>query len=276
MAAILEVRYALPELVTLIAKASAKGKSGDALYKQVIEDTAKMNMPHFPEKVGGCFIAGTLVHTDQGMKPIEQIRIGDRVLSQPEGGGERVYKQVVNTFNYDDKEIWVVKYTLVAEDYLKGKKPIHHLYATANHPFWVEGLGWTTAEELSADQQLQLADGGIAIVQQVWPVWRTPVAGLGWVRTDILGMPDATEAHIVDFRGGCDLWAYPLFRKHEAVVPLSGLGNVDTTIFDHAEMCNIYERADRNFKTRVYSLEVEDCHTYYVGEEGVWVHNRNC
>ncbi|HND80462.1 MAG TPA: hypothetical protein PLS39_08555 [Accumulibacter sp.] len=27
------------------------------------------------------------------------------------------------------------------------------------------------------------------------------------------------------------------------------------------------------FKLPVYSLEVEDFHTYYVGELGVWVHN---
>jgi len=232
------------------------------------------NGKHFPEQVGGCFIAGTLVHTDQGLKPIEKIRIGDRVLSQPEGGGERVYKQVVNTFTYDDKEIWVVKYTLAAEAHMKRDKPIHHLYATANHPFWVDGEGWTAAEELSADQQLQLADGGVATVQQVWRVWRTPAAGMGWVRADILGMPDATEAHIVNFSAGCDLWAYPLRRRHDATVPYSWFGDDACKVFDNEEMESIYESDDRNFRARVYNLEVEDCHTYYVGEEGVWVRNR--
>lgn len=29
-------------------------------------------------------------------------------------------------------------------------------------------------------------------------------------------------------------------------------------------------------KARVYNFEVEDFHTYYVGEMGVWVHNANC
>ena len=29
-------------------------------------------------------------------------------------------------------------------------------------------------------------------------------------------------------------------------------------------------------KLPVYNLEVEDFHTYYVGEYGVWVHNQNC
>ena len=29
------------------------------------------------------------------------------------------------------------------------------------------------------------------------------------------------------------------------------------------------------YKTTVYNIEVEDFHTYYVGEAGVWVHNKN-
>ena len=30
---------------------------------------------------------------------------------------------------------------------------------------------------------------------------------------------------------------------------------------------------DDNFKTTVYNIEVEDFHTYFVGELGIWVHN---
>ncbi|MDP3799333.1 MAG: hypothetical protein Q8R06_19690, partial [Polaromonas sp.] len=35
-----------------------------------------------------CFAAGTLVHTDQGPLPIEKVRVGTKVLSQPENGGK--------------------------------------------------------------------------------------------------------------------------------------------------------------------------------------------
>ena len=46
-----------------------------------------------PEKIGmclgnGCFIAGTLVTTRSGFKPIEEIKIGDYVLSRNEETGE--------------------------------------------------------------------------------------------------------------------------------------------------------------------------------------------
>lgn len=37
-----------------------------------------------------------------------------------------------------------------------------------------------------------------------------------------------------------------------------------------------YEMQDPYLKLPVYNLEVEDFHTYYVGEHGVWVHNENC
>ena len=33
---------------------------------------------------------------------------------------------------------------------------------------------------------------------------------------------------------------------------------------------------DPYFRTTVYNFEVEDFHTYYVGPNGVWVHNIGC
>ncbi len=35
----------------------------------------------------------------------------------------------------------------------------------------------------------------------------------------------------------------------------------------------ILESEDPRLKTRVYNIEVEDFHTYYVGKHGGWVHN---
>ncbi|HNE92343.1 MAG TPA: Hint domain-containing protein, partial [Agitococcus sp.] len=45
------------------------------------------------------FVAGTLVHTDKGLVPIEQLQVGDMVLSKHESGqGEKAYKRVISTF----------------------------------------------------------------------------------------------------------------------------------------------------------------------------------
>lgn len=74
---------------------------GKTLWEKVA-DAAKKNTN---ENAVGCFVAGTLVHTKEGLGPIEQIKVGDYVLSKPEeGGGETAYKRVVNTFEFEDKK----------------------------------------------------------------------------------------------------------------------------------------------------------------------------
>ena len=46
------------------------------------------------------FVAGTLVHTDKGLVPIQELKVGDKVLSRDEHNpdGELAYKRVLNTF----------------------------------------------------------------------------------------------------------------------------------------------------------------------------------
>ncbi len=271
---------------------------------------------------GGCFVAGTMVHTDKGLVPIEQIKIGDRVLSQPEQGGELAYKQVVKTLVLEDKEVWVVKFGF--EFPQPDWHVTHHLYATGNHPFWVEGnperrkrKGWIAAQKLASGDKIRLASGELACVKHVWPVVRTPVKGLGWVTTALAGW-DGREAdpfgtigdeggQIVDFRDGCNLWKYAsasnkaFLAEHghlaldrdnlEGVPYFEGFGfdtkeNIanDPKIvvepgegpFNGLEMYDILASKNPGFTTRVYNLEVEDFHTYYVGELGVWVHNLDC
>lgn len=45
-----------------------------------------------------CFVAGTLVTTEDGFKPIEEIEVGDRVLSKNEITGEVETKTVTKTY----------------------------------------------------------------------------------------------------------------------------------------------------------------------------------
>jgi len=54
---------------------------------------------------GACFAKGTLVHTKEGLVPIEQIKVGDWVLSKPENGGEQAYKRVLQTFAHPPERI---------------------------------------------------------------------------------------------------------------------------------------------------------------------------
>lgn len=218
------------------------------------------------------FIAGPLVHTDQGLVPIEQIKVGDLVLSQPEEQGERAYRKVTQTFVHDDAPIWVVKYMLIDGDvpyghpkYMPRDETLYHCYVTGNHPFWVEGTGWTPVEELKQYQVLELASGQHAEVKLIWPVIRSLEPGFGRVCSNMYA--EGQEVHIVDFRNGSNLWKYQWHKHDEAPVPYQA----GYPIEDIGEIPGIEDGDDALFKTRVYNIEVEDFHTYYIGDLGVWV-----
>ncbi len=213
--------------------------SGDALYKKSCKWQSRPKKPAV-----ACFVAGTLVHTKDGLKPIEQIKVGDYVLSKHENGkGGKAYKRVVNTFVHENQVVREISYATLGGGY-DG-----YLTVTDNHPFWVVGIGWTRADLAEPGQELELADGTRAIAYANCPVFRTPKPGIGWCSS-------YGDIHST----GCN-FDYINRKTLENQVP------VDSEI--------LYSD-DPYLKLRVYNFEVEDFHTYYVGEIGVWVHNADC
>ena len=135
-----------------------------------------------------CFVAGTLVTTEDGQEPIEEIEVGDKVLSEDETTGEVAVKTVTETYiNETDELIHIC---------VNGET----ISATPTHPFYVDKLGWTLARSLRAGDVLVLSNGELVTVE--------------WVQHEILESP-----------------------------------------------------------IKVYNFEVEDFHTYFVGENRVLVHN---
>ena len=68
-----------------------------------------------------CFVEGTLVLTELGYKPIEEIEIGDVVLTH-----NNVWKKVVHTMTNEANKLYRIK-CIPSED----------IHCTANHPFYV-------------------------------------------------------------------------------------------------------------------------------------------
>ena len=135
-----------------------------------------------------CFIEGTLVATNAGLVPIEEIQPGDYVWATDEETGETALKEVVQTFRNETEE-WVhVK--------VNGEE----ITCTPMHPFYVPKKGWTSAVDLRAGDILVMLNGEYVVVEQV--------------QHELLESPETT-----------------------------------------------------------YNFEVEDYHTYYVGEKSVLVHN---
>ena len=93
-----------------------------------------------------CFVEGTLVVTEDGGKPIEEIKAGDYVYSTDPETGENEYKEVLRTFRKESD--------VIIHIFVNGEE----IETTPVHPFWVVDE-WVSAKDLEAGDILTLADG---------------------------------------------------------------------------------------------------------------------
>lgn len=94
-----------------------------------------------------CFAAGTLVATEDGSKPIEDIQVGDRVWSSDEITGETALHEVTETFKR------------FSDETLQLKIGDEIIITTPEHPFWVEETGWTAAKDLRRGDSVRTLSG---------------------------------------------------------------------------------------------------------------------
>ena len=83
-----------------------------------------------------CFVAGTPVMTELGLRPIESIRTGDLVLAKEIKTGQLTFRPVVQST--EREPVALVQIELESET----------LICTPGHLFWLSGQGWTRAREL--------------------------------------------------------------------------------------------------------------------------------
>ncbi|MBK8150792.1 MAG: hypothetical protein IPK58_21975 [Acidobacteria bacterium] len=105
-----------------------------------------------------CFVAGTLVHTDEGLVPIELIEPGDSVLSYNETNGQLEFREVVRLFRNTADEFLKIQ--------IEGEPQT--LQVTLGHPFYVhrnrnnlsaDDGDWIAAESLKAGDLLKNSAG---------------------------------------------------------------------------------------------------------------------
>jgi hypothetical protein len=127
-----------------------------------------------------CFVAGTKVHTLNGLKNIEEIRSGDLVLSRDPETGEVAYKPVLDTVRTHPDTLFHVRFRLSGSGATFEPAPDvrgalgdvdfneEELVATGEHPFYVVGSSrFAPAEELNVGDKLLLPDGGEAEVTAI-------------------------------------------------------------------------------------------------------------
>ncbi|MCJ0829357.1 hypothetical protein MN869_12990 [Acinetobacter sp. NIPH1876] len=233
-------------------------------------------------KQKGCFPAGTRIITEQGLVPIQDIKVGDMVLSKPESGeGELCYKPVISTASYEDKEIWDLWYFEIKANTnlaqlnkdkllrLSRKGKLNGIAATPNHLFWVKDIGWTRLDKLKNGQTLRTHDEEtFALILMVSPLRRTTllnVAGSYHVRNILDAERKGFDADDVEYFDLCEYDETGLYK-------ILGCDVSSPFNVNHQEIHVL----TGTFHQKVYNFEVADHQTYFITEKGLWVHDTNC
>ena len=224
------------------------------------------------EVAPGCFAAGTLVHTKEGLVPIEQIKVGDWVLSLHESGeGPQEYKRVTRTFVHDEADVMLMSIRHSINHMSVGGE---RLMVTPNHPLW-SGRGWKEAKTLKGGIQLRTCGEKVAVINTNVRTYVTSSPDVAWV-------PDGQGRDALIQPGSYfDVRSYGRVLEERADI-LKGLPREEGITYakggrfgDELGLADDFvPKAMHYFRTRVYNLEVEDFHTYLVGHSGILVHNK--
>ena len=111
---------------------------------------------------GSCFIAGTLISTSLGFKPIEQIRKEDIVLSYNKSIGLNEYSKVLQTMIHDTTE---PIYTLYIKNEQLRVTGIHRFFVTDKITFGIPQ--WVHAANLKVGDWVLFADGTWHVIHKI-------------------------------------------------------------------------------------------------------------
>lgn len=225
------------------------------------------------------FVAGTLVHTDKGLVPIQDVYVGDLVLSRPELGGKDAqteYKKVVRSFCSGEAEQIRLNCQCDSE-YDDIDAPIYIEFMSSNNKVWVEGLKkWVSVSELGIGASLSDIDNKdnlrILSLENVYKAYVNEKIIIGCCHKPSFGSGEEQELDMfiqfdkdkllidADYMADYKI-SEANFIKYEL--------DISEKIYDNYQNNKIW---NRELRVSVYNLEVEDFHTYFVGELGVWVH----
>jgi transcription-repair coupling factor (superfamily II helicase) len=230
---------------------------------------------------------------------INQIKVGDMVLSHPEHNPDvpNEYKRVLSTFKSEEKQrMYYLTYEMIDADQDQDGKS--YVFCTDSHPFWTkecidfddqdEGIfqhiGWRPANLVDAAEGhvLETYDGKLFFVNQLLEEGERYLAGFAEEKR--IAVPTTLgngAGTLFDFRsgrpiaiggGGIDMSSRSAYFNNLA----RNQEQITYPATDDDPDVQFYLSLTKTFEyycDHVYGIEVEDNHTYFVGHEGVWVHD---
>ncbi len=155
------------EIVTSVLAVGALASLVDDAIRGIVSIGSRASRQPSASRVAqiakdACFVAGTMIlMADGSKKPIEEIQPGDLVMSRDEATGKTEAKEVVRVFERGSNALVVI--SLANGEEIK---------TTPEHPFWVEGKGWTIAGDLKTVDRLTTTSSTSSIASIQWK--RTP------------------------------------------------------------------------------------------------------
>jgi Hint domain len=230
-----------------------------------------------------------------------------------DGSGELVYKRIRKTTTTDNVPIFLMEFDhyvdpkLPIKERFKLRRTLNQqakpssLFVTACHPFWTINQGWLPAENLTPQDPMVIKDGNKFIsyggggydgkYKGITPLLKTYKAGFGYI-VDYSDETGQSGGRFIDLITGERDYSDPAYRPimdklwindHEWKQRL-----IDQTPEEHREGAEFYgfrqghwrdpdtvewSEGEGHLTMTVYNIEVEDTHTYFVGDAGIWVHN---
>lgn len=101
-----------------------------------------------------CLVAGTLIQTEMGLRPIESIRIGDNVVSQDIESGKISLKPVIRT---TERPTSITCHIVLANN--------TKIQSTLGHHWWVAGKGWVKTKDLESGMHIRTAASSMEVAK---------------------------------------------------------------------------------------------------------------
>jgi hypothetical protein len=134
-----------------------------------------------PSTSGG-FVAGTLIHTRQGLRPLGQLRVGDEVELVSEQASP-CFNPITRVIHKADEPVVLLEF--ISEDELTSGELIVH----PDQLFWVAEKGWTAVNRLSYGMAIKRPGKADATVMRILDLFATEEAQVAYNfdQTDFTG-----------------------------------------------------------------------------------------
>jgi RHS repeat-associated protein len=179
------------------------------------------------------FDAETPVVTADGILPIAALEPGVLVLARDEATGRFDWKGVTTHFVDEHSETVTIRVKRV------GSAASETIVASRNHPIFVLGKGWVTADHLVESDEILTA------------VWA------GDPKDEVADLVEAVVGEHGVLRVAAEN------DRYRRLPSTTGAARVEIITITPVPLL-------------AHNLEVEDYHTFYVGECAIWVHNGPC